>query len=1062
MNREQLNQQFLEIYRHLNTEQKEAVDSIEGPVLVIAGPGTGKTQILSARIGKILLETDAMPENILCLTYTDAGRVAMRKRLKDMIGPDAYRVEIHTFHSFCNQVILENVSQFNKSSLDAVSDLERIEIIKEIIDELEEGNPLKRYRGDAYYEISRLKGLYQVMKKEAWSVSFLNERIDEYLNKLPETDGFFAKKKVVTKRRTYEKGDVRDDKIRVETQRMDLVRAAIATFSVYQQKMFDRSRFDFDDMIHWVINAFTENEDLLLDYREKYRYFLIDEYQDTSGAQNRLIELLVQNDDNPNLFVVGDDDQSIYRFQGANIENIETYANRYTEVLKRVVLKNNYRSTQPILDSARGVIENNLERLSARDQSLIKELVASHEVRLQLTHPPVIRNYENPFQEMVGVTREIHRLIHEAQVPAQRIAVIFTTNRQGMELIRFFKAKQIPYYSKNTENLFELPLSKKLISILQYIDAERQVPYSADHLLFEILHFDLFGIPSIDIAKASVAANDMKYERRETKTSLRSYLQEWLRSTRPTLFENRTYEGITEVCRLLENWIRDSYNMTVIALVEAIMHQGRFIQQALSSEDKLWELEVLRAFMDFVKNEMHRHPEQNLSDLMETIQLMHSQGLSIPLTRTFGNENGVNLLTAHGSKGLEFQYVFIINAVSTQWEKSKGFSNNFKLPDTIWTAVDNERSKQHDEEERRRLFFVAMTRAEEHLIISWPSYDASRRDMEPTRFIEEIRENYPAAFEKARLTEEDMLDYLGIYLTRDKKPVIDSGEKDFIDAQLNRFEMNMTALNNYLKCPLRFYYSNLLRVPGGRSEASEFGSAVHHALEKFFSKRKEAGGVFPEKEVLLGDFRWHMYRFRESFTEEGLKRRVEYGHRVLSELYDAQLSEWQQIENYAVEKSFSNVVVQGVPLKGKIDLMQFDGNKVCIIDYKTGDPEKSKDRVTRPSPAKPNGGEYWRQGVFYKIMVEAFKLKDYEVSKTVFQYVEPDSQNEYQQKEIIPTADDLMLVKKQITETWQKIQDHDFYTGCGEADCEWCNFTKDHKQYIELMDMEELSSAEEI
>src|SRR5580693_9361292 len=156
INREKLQQQFREEYRKLNEQQRLAVDSTEGPVMVIAGPGTGKTQILAARIGKILLDTDTLPGNILCLTYTDAGTVAMRRRLLSFIGPDAYRVNIHTFHSFCNDIIQENLPLFEKTSLDPISDLERIQLFKELIDKFPRNHPLKRYRGDVYYEIGNL------------------------------------------------------------------------------------------------------------------------------------------------------------------------------------------------------------------------------------------------------------------------------------------------------------------------------------------------------------------------------------------------------------------------------------------------------------------------------------------------------------------------------------------------------------------------------------------------------------------------------------------------------------------------------------------------------------------------------------------------------------------------------------------------------------------------------------------------------------------------------------------------------------------------------------------
>lgn len=203
--REKLAKQFQEAYKDLNAHQRSAVDTIEGPVMVIAGPGTGKTQILAARIGKILLETDVHPDNILCLTYTDAGAIAMRRRLISFIGPDAYRVHIHTFHSFCHNIIQQNLSVFRKNSLSPVSELESIEIYKKLIDTLPKNHLLKRYRGDVYYEIGNLKSLFSAMKKEGWSPEFLNQCINEYIESLPTREKYFYK----TSGKNYKKGDLK-------------------------------------------------------------------------------------------------------------------------------------------------------------------------------------------------------------------------------------------------------------------------------------------------------------------------------------------------------------------------------------------------------------------------------------------------------------------------------------------------------------------------------------------------------------------------------------------------------------------------------------------------------------------------------------------------------------------------------------------------------------------------------------------------------------------------------------------------------------------------------------
>jgi DNA helicase-2/ATP-dependent DNA helicase PcrA len=302
---------FEAIYKNLNTAQKKAVDNIEGPVMVIAGPGTGKTQILGARIGKILLETDTAPENILCLTYTDAGAIAMRKRLVSFIGSSAYKVTISTFHSFCNDIIQDNLSLFDKTSLDPISELEKIELLKKLIDGFDKNNPLKRYRGDVYFEMSNLAKLFSAMKKEGWTSQYLIEKIDAYIQEIPFRDEFIYKRKY----KQFEAGSLKQGLVDVEMEKMSKLKAAVNCFDIYQELMKSHNRYDFDDMINWVLKAFNENKNLLAQYQERYLYILVDEFQDTSGTQNALIKLLVNYWEQPNLFVVGDDDQSILGFR---------------------------------------------------------------------------------------------------------------------------------------------------------------------------------------------------------------------------------------------------------------------------------------------------------------------------------------------------------------------------------------------------------------------------------------------------------------------------------------------------------------------------------------------------------------------------------------------------------------------------------------------------------------------------------------------------------------------------------------------------------------------------
>lgn len=1041
MIREQLNKRFEEIYAQLNNQQKEAVDKIDGPVLVVAGPGTGKTQILSARIGKILLDTDYLPDNILCMTYTDAGRIAMRKRLQEMIGADAYRVNIHTFHSFCNQVIQENVSYFNKNSLDAVSEIETHQYLKKIIDDLPNENPLKRMRGDAYYEMGRMKKLFEVMKKESWKSEFIIEQANVYLNDLPNRDGFVYQKK----HKNNKKGDLRQALIDKELKRMNALKAAALTFDTYQKMMYDNNRYDFDDMINWVIKAFEDDVNILADNQEKYQYILVDEFQDTNGSQSKLIELLVKDVEKPNLFVVGDDDQSIFRFQGANVANMQRYSDTYEDMLKKVVLVKNYRSTQVILDSARYVIENNQERLSNTDKSIVKQLEAGNEKRLASSIEPSIDVYENELQEYMGVTQSIYNLISRQGVKSQNIAVIYTTNAQGREFMKYFQAKQIPYFSKTSESLFEIPLSKKLIQILRYVARERKVPYSADDLLFEILHYDLYQIPPYEIAKASVRANEMLYK---NGASLRTYLQDWIHTKNPTLFETKPHPNMTTISSLLEKWIKESFNIGVVALLETILLESNLLQHAMQSDDKIWHLDVLRCVMDFAKEETLRNPHHDLTSFTTLLDEMEEQEIKFNLQRSYGNELGVNLLTAHSAKGLEFQYVFIVNAIAAAWERKDAKSDGYTIPDTI--LMSNQSSKESLIEEKRRLFFVAMTRAEEYLHISWSKTDSKLKVSEPSMFIAEIIEKTNWHQQKITLSENDVIDYLQIHLLKDKQPVLPDLEFDFVNKIVDRFEMNVTALNNYLNCPLRFYYNNILRIPSGRSEASTFGSAVHHALERYFKKMRDNENEFLPKEDLSNDFVWYMQRNRAAFTPEALKRRLEYGQQILSDFYDHNIDTWSKI--VSVEHMFTNIVVDGVPLKGKLDKLEFDFRDVTIVDYKTGNPSKSTDKLAPPTAKKPLGGDYWRQAVFYKLLVDNNKQKDWHAIQTTFQFVEPSDNDTYENVIIMPSEDDLQTVRNQIQDTWQKIQQHDFYKGCGDGNCTYCNFTKDNKLYVQLVE----------
>jgi DNA helicase-2/ATP-dependent DNA helicase PcrA len=1052
--REKLSTKFKAEYNRLNNEQRKAVDQIEGPVMVIAGPGTGKTQILSARVGKILLDTDAHPSNILCLTYTDNGAIAMRRRLLEFIGSDAYKVNIYTFHAFCNDVIQDNLSLFEKNSLDPVSELERIDYLRQLIDSFPKNHPLKRYRGDVYYEIRNLKDLFSTMKREGWTPEFIDEKITEYINDLPNRSEFIYKKAY----RDNKAGDLIQWRIEEQKERMEKLRAAVNEFENFQQLMRKNERYDFDDMINWVIRVFEENKNVLANYQEKFLYILVDEYQDTSGTQNKLVQLLINYWDKPNVFVVGDDDQSIFRFQGASVENMQTFHDGYKNDLLKVVLTNNYRSTQPILDISRALINRNSKRLIHSMDGLTKDLISSKDEIKNLTHSPVITSYPTQRHEMIHITLQVEDIIKKG-VERHRIAIIYKENKYCEELANYFKFRNISYYSKRNLNILNIPLAQKIIQLLKYIATEHYIPFSGDELLFEILHFDWFNIQPIEIAKLSVEVAEKKYS--EGKISLRQLIQQKINQPPKDLFSQSVSVELKKAGSIIEKMIAGVPNVTLQCLFESIIREGGVLNNIMQSADKHWQIKVLTGLFDFVKEETRRNPTISLKQLVNIIELMEKEKLSLPLVQVSGSDKGVNLLTAHGAKGLEFEYVFFAGTNSNCWEKKKKPGGGYSLPDTIFSSSASA-SGDVEEEELRRLFYVAITRAEQHLYISYCCCGNDGKDLEPSMFIAEIRDEFDLPIMKGDISENDMDEFSMLPFSKETAPEIEKIEADFINSMLDKFVMNVTALNNYLQCPLNFYFNNLIRIPSPKNENTEFGSAVHYALEQLFRKMKMNADQFPGKEMFIADFDWYMKRHRESFTQEQYDRRIEYGNDILNNYYEKYVSVWSKI--VTVEQHIKQVVVEGVPIKGKLDKLEFDGKNVNVVDYKTGSPENAKPKLCPPDNKQPDGGDYWRQGVFYKILIDNFHQKNWQAISSEFDFIEPDKKKNYVKKKIIVTPQDITTVTHQIKMVWDKIQAHDFYTGCGKPECHWCEFVKTNNLAVALHELyydEESDNLEE-
>lgn len=1034
---EKLKENFEKKFNALNKEQKLAVETIEGPVLVNAGPGTGKTQILSTRIGNILLKTDTEPHNILCLTFTDNGAVEMRKRLLQIIGSAAYNIQIHTFHSFCNEVIQDNVTYFGKLNLEPIGDLEEIELFYKLIDNIPNDSPLKRFGGEVYYDKNRLANLFKLMKKEAWTPEYIIERVENYIESLPTKEEFLYKRN----NKGFKKGDLKEGAYKEEKDRMELLKAAVTLYPTYNKMMRDISRYNFDDMILWVIDAFEKNKNLLLDYQERYLYILVDEFQDTSRSQSLVLQYLTNYWETPNLFVVGDADQSIYSFQDANVQNIESFREKYIKDIVQIDLVNNYRSTQTILNAAHSLINKNQLRITNNNTALIASLPELQDINIQ----PKILEFSNSSQEAIGIAMQIETLIQQG-VSGKDIAVIYRKHAQSDEIIAILEQKKITVNTKRSVNILDLPFIQNIIDILTWIDKEKYIPYSADDILFKILHSNFFNLQSLDIAKLSMAVNDFNKTSRDEKKSIRSKINE-APITQANLFNNQNND-FKKVSDILENLIKESSNCTLQQLFEKLIQTTGVLKYIMQSHEKPWLMQVLATFFNYIKEETKRNSELTLSDLLKNISLLKANKIALSLQKITSTENGVNFMTAHNSKGSEYKYVFVVGCTADAWEESKSNNNNFKLPDNLVSS----HNVATDFEESRRLFYVAVTRAKTNLSVSYYLADKKGKSIVASCFVEELYESNEAEKQVVKLNDEDLVEYTLLQMQEKAQPEIALVEKEYLDRILQNYTLSVTHLNSYLSCPLKFYYQNLIKVPSAKNESMVFGSAVHYALEMLFKKMKDNNDTFPSSDEFVNDFKWYLKSNKEAFTPESFQLKIDYGEKILPAYYNHHINNWNKI--VTIERSARNIIVEGIPLNGKFDKLEFTGTQVNVVDYKTGKYDKAKKKLNAPNNNDPNGGDYWRQAVFYKILIDNDKTTKWQALSTEFEFVEP-FKDEYKTEKLTIKPEDITTVTQQIKDTWQKIQVKEFHTGCGKPECEWCNFVKTNKLAVALHQLEE-------
>lgn len=1020
---ESYNEAFEVAFKKLNEQQKEAVQKIDGPLMVIAGPGTGKTQLLAIRIGYILKNTDLQAQNILALTYTDAGAVAMRQRLLKFIGPDAYKVGIYTFHAFCSSVIRDHVEYFGGyRNLQPVSELELEDILRKIIDSFDFDHPLKKISGNLYYESKRLKNLFSTIKRESWSKEEIQAAVEQDFEDFKDDKNNYYKRKT----KDFEKGDLKINDWRKKEKRFELLLAGVGELDKYNQYLLEMGRYDYSDMILWVIEAFKKHPDLLSDYQERFQYILVDEYQDTNGSQNDLLFLLASFWDKPNLFVVGDDDQSIYRFQGANMGNLLDFRSRFEPEL--IVLEDNYRSTQSILESSKKLIENNIERL-VNDAGLSKNLRRSREDQQEELDIHIHR-YVNITHEEKDIVDRIEELYKNGS-DLSKVAVLYRKHSNVEKMIKYLNAKDIPLQIKREIDVLKSHEVQRIVDIMTCIQAESSKMYSAEDLLFRILHFEYFDLAARDLAKISIYCSK-RTDSREDDRKWREVINNKDLLLKMGLAKP---EKIFQVGKLIEEFALDIVNETPQVFFEKLFTRAGILQSIMQSDDSTWRLQLVNTFFNFIKEETAKDYKLTVEGILDKINRMQEADLSLKLVRTAYSKGGVQFTTIHGSKGLEYDIVFLVRGDADNWKPRSG-NTEYSYPDALTPTAH-----KVNQEDDRRLFYVAMTRARNELFITYSQQKEDGKEAEPCSFIIELE----ADTDKHHLIakgDESINEYT-FQLLKFQQGKIELLDHELIAKELEKFTLSATGLNKYLKCPLSFYFENILRVPGARNKYNGFGSAMHYALEMYFVKLKaDPEHKLPPKADLMKLFEEGLLKYRSHFTTLEYEMYQVYGKENLSIYFDERSKNWNNARDYHLELRIADVAHKHVPINGMLDrVMEYDDG-VMVYDYKTGDPVKASKKLKPPLAEDDNGGDYWRQIVFYSLLIKAYPFKDWKLLSAYIPFLEV-KHEKFKEQEFQVSIMEQEIVSKQIVESYAGIMNQDFH-GCEEDDCRWCTFVNNN------------------
>ncbi|MEK7615862.1 MAG: ATP-dependent DNA helicase [Patescibacteria group bacterium] len=899
---------FKKYYQQLNKEQRLAVDSIEGPVMVIAGPGTGKTQILTLRIANILQRTDIPAEAILAVTFTEAGVIAMRKRLTEIIGSQAYEVNINTFHGFAQNVIQTYPESFPRiiGSVN-ITEADQIRIMEEILEETK-GLKILRPFGDRLHYLRDALHAIQTLKREGLSVEDFEKIVEQAA-------------------KAYDPEEINTKAERIKLEKQIEKNAELATiYGEYEKRLTKEKLYDFDDMITEVLAALMTNDELRMILQEQYQYVLVDEHQDTNNAQNRILELLMSYHDDPNLFIVGDEKQAIFRFQGASLENFHYFKNKFPEA-KLITLTENYRSTQSILDA----VATKLRALAGHKEKKIQLLEASDSDSELFTIAKLIKANENS-------------------------AVLYRDNRDVIPLARMFDKLGIPYHIESDLDILTDPDIRKLLLIFHAIEQFDK----------KVIYLDLWGVDAFEAE-----------------------------------------QHLPRIQKQLSLWKTVAYNKSLLELFDTVVQESGLLKSILARPDAVEAIEKLSVLLDQIRRMLEVHPGANLQDFLAQLDRMDRHRLSIKGALAGAHPGKVRLMTAHRSKGLEFDYVYVINAYDGHW-------GNRKRVEKLKLLIPEQQGADDD----RNLFYVALTRARKEITISYAKMSLDQREQIPSQFIGELKQ------ELIEKIEEEKFDKQILFSPSRHTGATDIKNLDFVRELFKKRGFAVTHLNNYIECPWKYFFVNLLRVPKAPEAPQMYGTAVHAALSDILNAETKS------KTYLISQFKKHLavqhlsVHEREDYEERGVE--------ALGKYWDEYHATWTNpvLTEYKIK---GVELTSEILLTGNLDKIELlNDHDVIVTDFKTGKP-KSRNEIM--GKTRTGDASYYRQLVFYNLLLNKHKNGMYKMQAGELDFVEHGRKEQFR-----ITNDECRNLEKEIKRVANEILNLKFWNKkCDEKNCEWCS-----------------------